>query len=166
MGDHVARAVQQWRTEFPEVDASPMYVLARLTRLNMHYGKLVSENFARFGLGRGDFDVLGTLRRNGEPYALRPTELSKSSMLTSGTMTSRLDKLEKNGLVQRLPNPDDRRALMIQLTEKGRILVEEVAAKHFELQAEILEILEPEDRKALEGILERWSDKLEEAGKM
>ncbi|KZK86457.1 HTH-type transcriptional regulator MhqR [Pseudovibrio sp. Ad46] len=166
MTDHVARVVRQWKSEYPEVDASPMYVLARMMRLNMQINKDLSANFAKFGLATGDFDVLATLRRSGEPYALRPTELTKSSMLTSGTMTSRLDKLEKLGLVRRNPNPEDRRALMIHLTDKGRSLVEEAAAAHFEMEAEMLKILDPEDRDALEGILERWSHRLEENGTM
>ncbi|KZL21051.1 Multiple antibiotic resistance protein MarR [Pseudovibrio axinellae] len=161
MTDHVARVVRQWTKEFPEVDASPMYVLGRLLRINTQVTKTLVANFAKFGLANGDFDVLATLRRSGEPYALRPTELSKSSMLTSGTMTSRLDKLEKLGLVCRSPNPEDRRALMIYLTDKGRNLVEEVARKHFELEAEVLDTLDPQDRQALEGILERWCHRLE-----
>lgn len=148
MSDHVARVVRQWKSEHPEVDASPMYVLARMMRLNMQINKDLSANFAKFGLATGDFDVLATLRRSGEPYALRPTELTRSSMLTSGTMTSRLDKLEKLGLVCRNPNPEDRRALMIHLTDKGRSLVEEAAAAHFEMEAEMLKVLDQQDREA------------------
>lgn len=161
MTDHVARVVNQWKSEYPEVDASPMYVLARMMRLNTQINKTLSANFGRFGLATGDFDVLATLRRSGVPYALRPTELTRSSMLTSGTMTSRLDKLERLGLVRREANPNDRRALMIHLTDAGRALVEKVASKHFELEAEMLKALAPEDREALEGILERWSHRLE-----
>lgn len=166
MTDHVARVVHQWDKEVPEVDATPMLVLARLMRINIMVGKDISNNFARFGLATGDFDVLATLRRSGKPFALRPTELSKSSMLTSGTMTSRLDKLEKMGLVRRRPNPEDRRALMIYLTDEGRTVVDQAAKKHFELEAEMLKALPPEDRAALEGILERWSRRLEDDGAM
>ncbi len=166
MSDHVARVVRQWKSEYPVVDASPMYVLARMMRLNMQINKKLSANFAKFGLATGDFDVLATLRRSGEPYALRPTELTKSSMLTSGTMTSRLDKLEKLGFVRRNPDPEDRRALMIHLTDNGRSLVEDAAAAHFEMEAEMLKALDPADRQALEEILEKWSHRLEESGTM
>ncbi|SDQ90801.1 MarR family transcriptional regulator [Pseudovibrio sp. Tun.PSC04-5.I4] len=166
MTDHVARVVRQWKKEVPDVDATPMHILARMMRINIMINKDISGNFGSFGLATGDFDVLATLRRSGEPFALRPTELSKSSMLTSGTMTSRLDKLEKMGLVCRKPNPEDRRALMIHLTEKGKSLVEQAAAKHFEMEAEMLAVLPPEDREMLEGILERWSRRLEDDGTM
>lgn len=166
MSDHVARVIAQWDATGLDVDASPMAVVARIARIQTHLARELTSNFARFGLAMGDFDVLATLRRSGAPYALRPSDLSKSSMLTSGTMTSRLDRMEKKGLVRRASDPDDRRALMVHLTEDGLALVNEVAAKHFELEAELLSVLSTDDRKQLEGILGRWSAALEDEEKL
>ncbi|SFP21611.1 DNA-binding transcriptional regulator, MarR family [Mesorhizobium sp. NFR06] len=111
--------------------------------------------FARFGLQTGEFDVLATLRRSGQPYALTPTDLYEATMVTSGAMTARLDRLEKAGLIQRAPHPSDRRGVIVQLTAKGRELVDEALTAHVANEHEILGGLTREDRETLAKLLEK-----------
>lgn len=111
--------------------------------------------FARFGLQSGEFDVLATLRRSGSPYALTPTELYEATMVTSGAMTARLDRLEKAGLIQRAPHPSDRRGVVVELTAKGRELVDEALTAHVANEHKILAGLTREDREMLAKLLEK-----------
>lgn len=111
--------------------------------------------FARFGLQAGEFDVLATLRRSGAPYALTPTELYEATMVTSGAMTARLDRLEKAGLTRRAPHPSDRRGVVVELTAKGRELIDEALAAHVANEHEILAGLTREDRETLAKLLEK-----------
>jgi DNA-binding MarR family transcriptional regulator len=101
--------LEQWSRERPDLDVSAMGVIGRISRLSRHFERGLAEIFSSFGLGGGEFDVLATLRRAGEPYRLTPTELSKSLMVSSGSMTNRLDRLERAGFITRLPDPSDRR---------------------------------------------------------
>lgn len=111
--------------------------------------------FARFGLQSGEFDVLATLRRSGKPYALTPTELYEATMVTSGAMTARLDRLEKAGLTQRAPHPSDRRGVVVQLTATGRELIDEALTAHVANEHEILVGLTRDDRETLARLLEK-----------
>jgi DNA-binding MarR family transcriptional regulator len=147
--DAVDRITAQWHRERPELDTEPMAVFGRIFRLSRAMGDRVEQVYARFGIGRGEFDVLATLRRAGEPYALSPTALAESLMLTTGGMTGRLDKLQKAGLIARSPDPSDRRALKACLTEKGRALVDEAVVAGLEVQHEALGALPPSERSAL-----------------
>src|SRR3569832_1575086 len=117
--DRAARAIEQWRRERPDLDVSPMGAIGRLNEASALIARdRLAPVFARFGLQSGEFDVLATLRRSGAPYALTPTELYEATMVTSGAMTARLDRLEKAGLIQRAPHPNDRRGVVVQLTGK------------------------------------------------
>lgn len=147
--DAVDRITEQWHRERPDLDTEPMAVFGRIYRLARAMGDRVEQVYGRFGIGRGEFDVLATLRRAGEPYSLSPTALAESLMLTTGGMTGRLDKLQKAGLVERCPDPADRRALKACLTDRGRELVDEALAAGLVVQGEALGHLPPEDRSVL-----------------
>ena len=151
-----SRAVEQWRKERPDLDVGPMAVIGRLTEASQAItrGRL-APLFARFGLQQGEFDVLATLRRSGAPYALTPTALYEATMVTSGAMTARLDRLEKAGLIARAPHPEDRRGILVQLTGKGRELIDEAVAAHVENERGILAGLTAEEQERLAELLEK-----------
>lgn len=151
--DAVDRIAEQWHRERPDLDTEPMAVFGRIHRLSRAMGERVEQVYARFGIGRGEFDVLATLRRSGEPFSLSPTALADSLMLTTGGMTGRLDKLQRAGLLDRCPDPHDRRALKACLTEKGRDLVDEAVAAGVEEQRRVLDRVPAEDRSVLAGQL-------------
>jgi DNA-binding MarR family transcriptional regulator len=111
--------------------------------------------FAQFGLQRGEFDVLATLRRSGAPYALTPTALYEATMVTSGAMTNRLDRLEESGLIARSPHPDDRRGVVVQLTEKGRTMIDAAVTAHVDNERRILAGLTAEEQDMLIALLEK-----------
>lgn len=119
--DHV---LAQWRHERPDLDLDLLAIVGRLARLGAHLELRLSALAERVGLNRGQVDVLGALRRCGAPYRLSPTELFNSLMVSSGCMTHRLDRLEQEGLVERLRDPDDRRGLLVGLTPKGRVVID------------------------------------------
>lgn len=118
--DEVDRLVAAWGRERPDLDVSPMQVLSRVTRLARHLDLARREAFAEHDLETWEFDVLTALRRAGAPYELSPGRLLRATMVTSGTMTNRVDRLTNRGLVERLPDPTDRRGVLVRLTESGR----------------------------------------------
>ena len=124
MQDDVDRLIAAWEHERPDVDVSPMHVLSRVTRLALHLDRARKEAFAGHGLEPSEFDVLSALRRSGEPYQLSPGQLVQETLVTSGTMTHRVDRLVGKGLVDRLPDPADRRGVQVRLTESGRVAVD------------------------------------------
>ncbi len=137
--------MEQWRRERPDLDVSPMGVIGRLNEVSTLIARdRLAPVFARFGLQSGEFDVLATLRRSGAPYALTP-----------GAMTARLDRLEKAGLTQRAPHPSDRRGVVVQLTAKGRELIDTALAAHVANEHQILAGLTREDREMLAKLLEK-----------
>ncbi|GGS47613.1 MarR family transcriptional regulator [Planobispora rosea] len=151
--DPVDRIVAQWRTERPDLDASPMAVFGRIYRIAHLMADRVAEIYQRYGIGRGEFDVLATLRRAGAPYTLSPKAMTATLMLTSGGMTGRLDRLERAGLIARTPAPDDRRALRVSLTEEGLRCIDEAVAAGLEPQHEALAVLPEADRARLADLL-------------
>ena len=153
--DGVDLILEQWSRERPDLDVSPMGVIGRISRLSRIFERGLVETFSSFGLGGGEFDVLATLRRAGEPYRLTPTELSKSLMVSSGGMTNRLDRLERAGFITRLPDPSDRRGTLVCLTDEGRRLVDEVVAAHVENEHHLLDSLAPSERKTLADLLRK-----------
>jgi DNA-binding MarR family transcriptional regulator len=159
--DAVDRITAQWHQQRPDLDTEPMAVFGRIYRLARAMGDRVEQVYARFGIGRGEFDVLAALRRSGEPYSLSPTALAESLMLTTGGMTGRLDKLQRAGLVERCPDPSDRRALKACLTDKGRAVVDEAVAAGLAVQSEALGHLPPPDRSALADYLRALLSALE-----
>ena len=155
-GDRVARAHRQWLAERPDVDTTPMLVIARLHRLAGHLTDELLAVYHQFGLGEGEFDVLATLRRSGPPYELAPGELARHTMVTTGAITKRIDRLEAAGLVSRRPSTDDGRSRVVGLTRAGRELIDEAFAAHMRNEARLLRALDPDQRTALETLLAHW----------
>lgn len=154
--DRAARAVAQWKAEFPDWDLRPMEMLGRLREsaavITRDYMVPV---FAEFGLQDGEFDVLAALRRSGAPYELTPTNLFEITMMSSGGMTARLDRLERMGLVARRPNPDDRRGTLVHLTDAGIDLIERALPAHIANQARLTDCLSGSELRRLSGLLEK-----------
>jgi len=151
--DPVDTILAQWQQERPDLDVSPMGVIGRILRLSKHLEQRLKPTFSEFGLNLGDFDVLATLRRSGEPFQLSPTAMFSTMMVTSGTMTSRLDRLEKAELIRRMPDPNDRRGTLIQLTDKGFDLIEKAIKAHVENEHRMLSGAESLDRETLDRLL-------------
>ena len=155
-GDHVARIMAEWRRERPDLDVSPQGVIGRLHRLaNALTDELVTV-YSRFGLAEGEFDVLATLRRAGEPYERTPGDLAASTMVTSGAMTKRIDRLEQRGLVTRRASETDGRGRVIALTPAGRRLIDECMTAHMANEHRLLAAIDADERAALEEVLTRW----------
>jgi DNA-binding MarR family transcriptional regulator len=154
VGDRAAKAAQQWAHERPDVDAFPMELWGRLGELAQVLTRdCLNPFFARYGLQNGEFDVLATLRRAGVPYALTPTTLYETTMMSSGGMTARIDRLEHAGLITRRPHPTDRRGTLVVLTEKGKTLIDEMLPLHIQNQREALGGLTSEEQQQLNTIL-------------
>ncbi|WP_231928483.1 MarR family winged helix-turn-helix transcriptional regulator [Micromonospora echinaurantiaca] len=163
--DDVDGIVEQWRRERPGMRPEPMAVFGRIYRIARLVGDEQERTYARWSISRGEFDVLATLRRSGEPYTLAPKQLAASMMLTSGGMTGRLDRLERAGLVRRSPDPADRRGLQITLTPTGRQLVEEAAEAGLAVQRRLLDALPPEDQDRLADLLRTLLGAITERGR-
>ena len=118
--DEVDKLVAAWRHERPDVDIAPLEVFSRITRLARHLDRARRIAFAEHALEVWEFDMLAALRRTGEPYQLSPGQLITQTLVTSGTMTNRIDRLAARGLVRRLPDPADRRGVLVRLTNEGR----------------------------------------------
>ncbi|MFH8656753.1 MarR family winged helix-turn-helix transcriptional regulator [Streptomyces afghaniensis] len=151
--DPVDAIIDQWATVRPDLDTAAMEVFGRIHRLSRAMGDRTEKAYARFGIGRGEFDVLATLRRAGEPYTLSPRRLSATLMLTTGGMTGRLDKLERAGLLRRSPDPHDRRGLQVTLTDKGLELIDEAVGAGVAVQKEALSGLDTEQAGQLAELL-------------
>ncbi|PDT08100.1 MULTISPECIES: MarR family transcriptional regulator [unclassified Rhizobium] len=154
--DHVDRILAQWRRERPDLDVEPMGILGRLKRLGTHLGREVEAVLLKHGLSTSSFDVLATLRRSGAPHRLSPGELLEMTMVSSGTMTNRIDQLEKAGFVERIVNPDDRRSVLIALTDKGFTTVEEAVGAHVANQQRLTRNLTAEDKAAFDRLLKKF----------
>jgi DNA-binding MarR family transcriptional regulator len=155
MRDEVDRLVAAWQRERPDLDVAPLEVLSRVTRLARHLDRARRTAFAAHGLETWEFDVLAALRRAGEPYVLSPGQLLASTLVTSGTMTNRVDRLAARGLVVRAPDPDDRRGVRVGLTDAGKERVDEALAALLSRERELLEALSVEDQQALSDLLRR-----------
>lgn len=160
--DHVDRLRAQWARELPDLDTHPMAVLGRIWRISNLVRPGIEATFAAFGLDRGEFDVISTLRRAGPPYRLTPTQLYTTLMISSGGLTHRLGRLEKAGLVTREPSAEDGRSLAAKLTEKGRGVAEAAFREDMAREAEALAGLEEGEREALAAILRKLALSLEE----
>ena len=152
--DAVDRIVEQWARERPELDTGPMAVIGRIYRIADAVGARMETAYQRFGISRGEFDVLATLRRSGEPYSLAPRDLSSALMITSGGITGRLDKLERAGLLERSPDPVDRRGIRVTLTDSGRQVVDDAVEAGLAIQREAIESsLTKAQARQLDGLL-------------
>ena len=151
--DPVARIVEQWNHERPDVDVSGMAVIGRISRLDKLIQPRLDAVFAQHGLESWEFDVLATLRRQGEPHQLTPGELLAAMMITSGAMTNRLDRLERRGLVRRTRSPTDGRQVLVTLTSDGLTKVDSALVDHAANERSIIEPLSPEQRSHLIELL-------------
>lgn len=152
--DRAAFAVSQWAREMPELDTEAMEIIGRLSETTLVLARdHLAPVFAKFGLQGGEFDVLAALRRSGAPFQLTPTQLYEATMMSSGGMTARLDRLEKAGFVERSPNPEDRRGTLVRLTAEGRALVEKALPVHAANETRLLSVLSRRERAKLGAIL-------------
>ena len=152
--DYVDSILQQWSVERPDLDASPMGVIGRISRASRILERKIERLFAAYDLSGGGFDVLAALRRAGPPYRLSPTGLYNSLLISSGAMTNRLDRLEERDLVSRVPDPHDRRGILVSLTPKGKWLIDKATEAHLENEEDLLKHLSAAERKQL-GVLLR-----------
>jgi DNA-binding MarR family transcriptional regulator len=159
--DRVDEILAQWNRERPDLDVAPMGLIGRITRLSLHLTREMEKTFVEYGLNRATFDVLATLRRSAPPHALSPGELMESMMVTSGTMTNRIDQLEKAGLITRRQNPDDGRSVIIGLTERGFAVIDAAVTAHVATQARLVSGLSPAERAALDQALRTFLSRLE-----
>jgi len=151
--DGVDRIIAQWARERPDLDTTAMAVFGRVFRLSRMGGDHVERAYADYGIGRAEFDVLATLRRSGEPYQLSPSALAESMMLSSGGTTARLDRLEKAGLVERIPSASDRRSVLVRLTGRGREIIDDAVAAGLEEQRRLLSHMPPAKVRQLSDLL-------------
>ena len=153
--DAIDRIVHEWNRERPELDVSPTHVLQRVTRLYLLQSASFAEVFGRYGLSFGEYEVLAALMRSGPPHRMKPSELVGALVLSSGAMTNRIDRVEEAGLVERLPDPDDRRGTLVALTEKGRQVVDEALLAHLANEERLLGALSARERQQLAGLLRK-----------
>src|SRR5919108_4904281 len=153
MEDEVDRLVAAWRRERPDLDVEPLEVLSRVSRLARHLDRARRLAFAEHQLEPWEFDVLTALRRAGTPYQLSPGQLLTQTLVTSGTMTNRIDRLAKNGLVERLPAPSDRRGVLVRLTAEGRDRADRSLAGLLEQERTLLAGLSTAQRAELGSLL-------------
>lgn len=151
--DHVDALIAQWAEQRPELDTDALAVSARIVRLERFLGRATSRMGAEWGLHEGELNVLAALRRAGPPFALTPTDLYKGLLLSSGAMTNRIDRLEAQGLVERQRDEDDRRRVMVVLTEAGRQLIDEAMDANVRILAETLDAIDDDDRATLVRVL-------------
>lgn len=155
-GDYTDRVLHEWRNVRPEMDVAPAAVVNRILRLARLLDVELEKVAAEHGLStKGDFDTLAALRRHSPRPELSPTQLAEAALITTGGMTSRLDRLEESGLVTRRSDPADRRALVIELTEAGRRIVDAVLEASLARQRRLLEPLGAQERETLADLLRR-----------
>lgn len=154
--DHVSRIQQEWQRERPDLDVSPLGVIGRLHRLAGHLTQELVAVYESHGLGEGDFDVLATLRRVGAPYERAPGELAQHTMVTTGGMTKRIDRLEKAGLVARRKSEADGRGRVVALTDHGLDVIDRAMTEHMANERRLLETLTPAEAAQLEAMLTTW----------
>ncbi|WP_225755349.1 MarR family winged helix-turn-helix transcriptional regulator [Actinotalea sp. Marseille-Q4924] len=153
MTDEVDRIVEAWRRERPDLDVAPLQVLSRVSRLARHLDLARRTAFDRHDLELWEFDVLSALRRAGDPYQLSPGTLVQQTLVTSGTMTNRIDRLAARGLVERLPAPGDRRGVLVRLTVAGLRRVDAALEDLLRTERDLLAELPEPDRSTLADLL-------------
>jgi DNA-binding MarR family transcriptional regulator len=153
--DQVDMILAQWARERPDLDPSPMGVIGRISRAERYIDQALLQIFSKYKLGRGEFDVLATLRRAGPPFRLTPTALYSALMLSSGAMTNRIDRLERAGLVERLPDPTDRRGTLVGLTSSGQKVIDHAIGAHLANETRLLSGLTGEERAVLAALLRK-----------
>jgi DNA-binding MarR family transcriptional regulator len=151
--DEVDDIVARWRRERPDLDVTPLQVLSRVSRLARHLDRARRAAFAAHGLEIWEFDVLSALRRQGPPYQLSPGALLRATLVTSGTMTNRIDRLEEAGLVSRHRDPLDKRGVLVELTQRGHATVDAALADLLDRERELLGGLDTDQQAELAALL-------------
>jgi DNA-binding MarR family transcriptional regulator len=155
MRDGVDAMIEQWARERPELDVSPIGVIGRISRLSRELEARLEPVYRAHGLEPGWHDVLATLRRSGPPYRLRAAAFTRTLMITSSGATKRLDRLERAGLIERSPDPHDRRGTLIGLTPAGRKMIDDVTEAHLDNERALLSALTAAERQELAGLLRK-----------
>lgn len=155
--DEVDRIVASWTTQRPDLDFSPLEVLSRVARLSRQLDLARREAFRRSDLEPWEWDVLSALRRAGEPYRLSPKQLLQQTLVSSGTMTNRIDRLVGRRLVRRAADPDDGRSVLVTLTDDGRTRVDAAITRLVDAEAALLSVLSRSDRERLAALLRKLS---------
>ncbi|HEV3380359.1 MAG TPA: MarR family transcriptional regulator [Trebonia sp.] len=153
MRDEVDDLVAAWHTQRPDLDVEPLQVLSRVSRLARHLDIARRSAFASHDLESWEFDVLSALRRAGPPFQLTPGALLRATLVTSGTMTNRIDRLAGRGFVRREPDPRDRRGVLVTLAEEGKTVVDGALADLLDSERELLAGLDNSQRQALADLL-------------
>lgn len=154
--DAIDRVVEHWAKEKPDLETEPMAIMGRLMRIAKYMETEVAQLHKRYDLKLGEFDVLATLRRSGQPFRLTPSELIDSMMLTSGAMTNRLDKLESKGLISREHSKEDRRSVTVELTQDGFVLIDKIIEEHAAVQAKLVKGMNANQKKQMNTLLKSW----------
>ena len=159
--DHIDRIVAQWRRERPDLDTAPLELFGRLFRAAQLADAALGEMLVEHDLQTGWFDLLAALRRAGAPYELNPTQLMQATMLSSGGMTKRLDRMVEAGLVERRPDPGDRRGTLVKLTRRGKTVIDKAIAAHVANEERLLRSLSSAERRNLDELLRTLLTELE-----
>lgn len=159
--DHVARIQAEWARERPDVDVSPQAVIGRLHRLGHLLTARLDVVYRTHGLSEGEFDVLAALRRAGAPFERAPGELAAHTMVTTGAMTKRIDRLQRAGLVTRRRSAADGRGRVVALTPAGRTLIDRAFTEHMRNERNLLDALDPREAEELERLLTGWLARVE-----
>lgn len=155
--DEVDRIVGDWERERPDLDFAPLQVLSRVARLSKHLDRARRQAFARSELEASEFDVLSALRRAGPPYRLSPKQLLQQTLVSSGTMTNRIDRLVERGLVSRQTDPNDGRGILVEMSPAGLTRVDAAITRLVDAEAELLESLPAAEQKRLAALLRKLS---------
>lgn len=155
--DEVDRIVAAWSTQRPDLDFSPLEVLSRVARLSRHLDRARREAFRRSELEPWEWDVLSALRRAGDPFQLSPKQLLQQTLVSSGTMTNRIDRLVERRLVRREADPDDRRSVLVTLTDDGQMRVDAAITRLVDAESLLLQALSRPDRERLASLLRKLS---------
>ncbi|WP_026118396.1 MarR family winged helix-turn-helix transcriptional regulator [Nocardiopsis salina] len=153
MRDEVDGLIEAWRTQRPDVDVRPLEVFSRVSRLSRHLDRARRTVFTEHAIEPWEFDVLAELRRSGPPYELSPGRLLRATLVTSGTMTNRVDRLAAAGFVRRRPDPADKRGVLVRLTDKGAERIDAALASLVSYEEGLLTPMETEDREQLAALL-------------
>ncbi len=157
---HIDAVIQQWLIQKPDLESQEMKLIAQLVNCTTLISQKLETLYESYGINRGEFDVLSALRRGGSPYQLSPTMIFSTLMITSGTMTNRLQQLQKKGLIQRSPNPEDARSLLVILSDEGLTLIDKLIYQRVALEKSLNQLLPAKIREELESGLGMWLDQL------
>lgn len=161
VSDTIGEFIKAWRRERPDLDPSPLGVLGRVQRISARLIRATEELLQPVQIGWEAFSLIVSLRRAGKPYAMRPTDIYRQSLITSGAVTNRIDRVSKLGLVRRVPDPNDRRGILVELTPTGKALADRVIDMQFAMLEEQLSVLSRSERAQLSTLLAKLLFSLE-----